>query len=558
MSNVILLTTPPHEGLLKEILANSGERSVITDLDPDTNIMCGNADIANIANNSDCELSSNIVNGSNPKVLSSPKLIKKHDDYGIIGETLEELAKPNVDPPKNGKFTKEYLFVVIVEHCNLIVEERKPFIRKPGHHWHSCMYDAVNLEIFLKEYLEWCGVADAATLRKQITSRKCKAVYHLCITDSRSIARAVNFNNDGNYLPVANGIVHVENGKADLLLYHENPNLCFKYCVNANYDPDAEHDVWDSFTSDYIGNNEKDIQRYWQGEGNLLFPNPTAKTILVKYGAGNDGKSVEAGFRQALFNPCDAVFDADIGQALSQFGTEAFKDAQILHLHEANGEITLAQANKIKRITGGDKLMLDKKFFNLVTRLVKTKISVTCNHLPRFATGALDQALENRFQFIKVSSVPIEFRTASLKDDLYKQRDYYLYRAVQGYAQLQKNHYEFTKSNKDSALKKAVFSANPAKAFVDDCCDNKTVTPKDYILIKDWKIVVKVWKQDICERFDFKTLKWALVNLGYRFEKLTTGPNRNRYAFIGLRFNEYSLNILNKHEIFCKGGGKNE
>lgn len=71
MSNVILLTTPPHEGLLKEILANSGERSVITDLDPDTNIMCGNADIANIANNSDCELPSNIVNGSNPKVLSN-------------------------------------------------------------------------------------------------------------------------------------------------------------------------------------------------------------------------------------------------------------------------------------------------------------------------------------------------------------------------------------------------------------------------------------------------------------------------------------------------------
>lgn len=554
MTNPLLPAPQAQDSALKEVADNFNRLSVINDLDPDADMVRGTDDLTPVIEKNDCQLDDETINNSKLELIGKQDTVEGHDDGKKIDDLLNEKSKPVIDPPKDGKFTKEYLFNFLNEHCDLIVDEQKVFIKEPSQHNHDYMHNAANLETFLKKVLEERGVADAQTLRKQITPRKCKALYHLCITDYRAIERAINFNNDGNYIAVANGIVQVVDGEIELLEYEKNPNLCFKHSINANYEPNSQHDAWDSFLSDYIGSTAADVWRFWETEGNLLFPNQAPKTITVHYGTGNDGKSVLGNFRRKIVKTSDAVFDADIGQALSQFGTEAFKDAQILQLHEMNGEVSLEQANKIKRITGGDRLMVDKKFFSLFSCSIKTKIIVTCNHLPRFAIGTLDRALENRFQFIKVSAAPPEYRTASLIDDLFEQRDYYLTCAVQGYARLQKNKYKFTKSVKDSALKKTVFSTNPAKAFVKDCCDTKNSTSKDYITVADWKIVVNVWKQDICEDFSYKTLKWALVNLGIPFVKLTRGNDRNRYAFKFLCFNEYALNILNKYKKSSKGG----
>ena len=554
MTKCLLPTTRTKDDALKKIANYCNQLTVTKDLDPDKDMVCGTDDFTSIINKNDCQLDDEIIKNGKLELIGGPDLIKGHDDGKMFEDLLEKLNKPLIEPPQNGKFTKEYLFGFLNEYCGLIVDDQKVFIKIPPQHHHDCVRNAAELETILKKVLEECGVADAQTLRKRITPRKCKELYHLCITDFRAIERAINFTNDGNYIAAANYIVHVVDGKIELLSYEDHPNLCFRHSINANYNPDSRGDAWDSFLSDYIGNKDEDVQRFWETEGSLYFSNHAPKTVIVHYGTGNDGKSVMGNFRRKIVEPNGAVFDADIGQALSQFGTEAFKDAQILQLHEMNGEVSLNQANKIKRITGGDRIMVDKKLFSLFDYLVKTKIIVTCNHLPRFALGTLDQALENRFQFIKVSAAPPEYRTASLIDDLFEQRDYYLTCAVQGYARLQKNKYKFTKSVKDSALKKTVFSTNPAKAFVKDCCDTKNVTSENYILVEDWKIVVKVWKQEICEDFTYKTLKWALVNLGYPFIKLTRGDDRNRYAFIGLCFNEYSLNILNEYKESRKGG----
>lgn len=542
MNSFQTLPAPAQSDSLSESM-DTGGLSVINDLDPDRDIVNLNTDTIALSTTGDCNLE--LPPGkSNPRVIGGPHIDKPLDDGGEIEERLDELSKPRIEPPENGQFTKEYLFNVLIAYCRPIVEERTLFVISPGQHHHVKLRDPLALQMFLKKLLEVNGTADAATLRKQISDRKCKSIYTWLITDYKLAERSETFDNDGNYIAVANGIVHVFDGKIELLDYGKHPEMSFKHVINANYDTEAEHIAWDSFLSDHIGPKEKDLNRFWEAEGNLHFSNATPKKIVCYHGKGNDGKSVLAAVRHDIYAPNSAVFDGDLGQALSKFGTEAFKDAQILQLHETNTSININQTNKIKRITGGDRIMLDKKFCDLVTRKVNTKIVMICNHLPRFDIGAVDEALENRLLFIEVSAAPKEYRTESLKENLYRERDYYLTRAVQGYAALQANKYEFTKSKKDSLLKKTVFANNPAKAFLQDCCVTKDVSSDDHILGTDWKIVVNHWKVDIFEKFNYATLKNALVNLGYPYVKFTKGPDRDRYGFSGLRFNKHALAIL--------------
>lgn len=302
--------------------------AVISDLDPDQDLVAGDADSNAFASSNDHVLDAKVVSESKPKLVGGPKLVKQHDDKEAIMELLEDLAKPAIEAPKNGKFTKDYLFTVLTSHCDPIVEERKVLLKEPGENHHTCKGDVYELQTFIKKFLEEQGVASGNTLRKQITLRKTKSLYNWFVTEHSLINKAKTFNNDGNFIAVANGIIHVQDGKYELLPYEANPHLNFKHRLNANFDLGAKHYYWDSFLPDFIGTNDKDIDRFWETESNLHFPNPAAKSITVQYGKGNDGKSVLGGFRRDIYTPGDAVFDGDLEQALSQFGTEAFNESK--------------------------------------------------------------------------------------------------------------------------------------------------------------------------------------------------------------------------------------
>lgn len=184
----------------------------------------------------------------------------------------------------------------------------------------------------------------------------------------------------------------------------------------------------------FVGSEEDDIRRFWQMGGNLIFPNPDAKTIFIMHGDGNDGKSLLCSFIKRITIPSKAVCDADSTTAFSTFGIAAFADSQIVFLHELNGTISQLTADIIKRLTGGDGVMINRKNKDIVDALLKLKLLITCNHIPSFAPGVIDQALINRLQFLKVNAPPKKYEDKQLLEKLWEERDYFITMSIKGYA----------------------------------------------------------------------------------------------------------------------------
>ena len=371
-------------------------------------------------------------------------------------------------------------------------------------------------------------------LLTKISITKAKKVFGCAKNNPFAIKHGMEFENDGCAILAGGDAYLVQNGKIRHLSAKKcrDKKLLFTYCANASFNIDAHHDAWDQFLNIFIGKNKTDRKRFWQLMGNLIFSNPSAKVFVIMHGDGDDGKSMLCRVIKRIFNATSAVCDSDSHTAFSEFGKSSFKDAKMLFLHELNDELSQKTIDELKRLTGADGFTVNRKNRDMINALLRVKILITCNHLPRFALGSIDKALLNRLQFIKVFAPNKKFEDKDLAEKLYEERDYFITKSIIGFAQLQKNNYQFEDSDKDKQLEEAVLNANPAVAFLNDCCETN---PDAYTTAEDFKIAVKNWAEDSLEQVRLKDMREAIKNLGYKFGKKTTMPDRNKHVFYGFK-----------------------
>lgn len=458
------------------------------------------------------------------------------DDEGISSIIRNTTSSLEIEIPE-GQIRASFLIDLLKKYADYRVWKGSIYVKAIGAFHYIPLPNSSALRSYLFKLICDGNAQKLRSLQRRIKPSKAKRIFTDIMDDPFAQETGKDFINNGNCILTANGVCIVEGGVVKLVSHNKmsDQGLLFTYSANAAYDLNAKHDSWDRFLNIFIGKKPENRKRFWQLIGNLLFPNPAAKAIVIMHGNGNDGKTLLCKVIKRIFTPLYAVCDADATTAFSTFGIASFANAQIVFLHELNRTISQLSADIIKRLTGGDGVMINKKHKDIVDALLRLKLLITCNHLPRFAPGVIDQALINRLQFLKVQAPPKELEDTELADKLYEERDYFLTMAILGYADLQNNKFKFSPSKKDRLLEKTVLGIDPAIAFRNDCC---TITENGFMPAADFKVALKIWQKASLDTSKMKDIKNALQNLGYRFGKNGTKTFRNTYGFFGLELTE--------------------
>ena len=479
------------------------------------------------------------------------------DDKSIASMTANVHESQEFKVP-GGKLNTDYLMAFLKKHADFHIWKGSIYAKAIGAYHYIPLPNHSALRTYLLRLLCCGDVTKLRSFQQRIRPAKVNRLYRDILDDPFAQDSGKNFINNGNCILTSNHCIIVKDGAVFPILLEklEGQGLYFTYAVNASFDENAKHDAWDRFLGIFIGNDNDDIRRFWQLMGNLFFPNLAAKAVVIMHGDGNDGKSLLCNVIKWIMTPNKAVCDADSTTAFSTFGIAAFADSQIVFLHELNNTISQLAADIIKRLTGSDGVMINRKNKDIVDALLKLKLLITCNHIPSFAPGVIDKALIDRLQFLKVYAPPKKYEDKNLLEKLLEERNYFITMSILGYADLQAHHYKFKSSKKDLLLAESVLGANPAIAFRNCCCE---VKEEGYLTAANFKIALKLWQKASLDNTKLKDIKLSLQNLGHQFIKLTRPPDRNKYAFLGLVLNEeYESKITKLLVKSKKRGGKDK
>lgn len=455
----------------------------------------------------------------NPKVTSGKKVNGK-------AETDKFLRSPS----STGISEDIPIFTIFERRLKAegILENGKLFLKEPGLDYYQCMSDLKDISRYTARLLYTnYGIDKDAAVGYATSEKTMRTIFKELQVDPDVAARHVFFEGMDNYLNVTNGIVAVHNGVVEFK--DKAPEFAFKYCLNACFDETANGVNFEKFLAGFIGNDQTAHRRFWQLMGHLLFENISGKALVWFYGKGDDGKSEFVKFLQKILRPSVATYSADIGTAFDKHGPAYFQNAKILFLHETNKALTQTNVDIIKRLTGGDAITVNPKNKDMSQQDLCVKILITGNHLPSFAPGVLDDALKRRLQFVRVYSVPQEERIEKVSTLLFRERDYFLTKAVQGFADLQKTGFNFSSCSKDDELERVIFGNDVAGVFLEECCN---INKDAYVFTDTFKKFAENWlKSNDCE-WSVRDLRKAIVAKGYVYSKFRANGD-NRWGFRG-------------------------
>ena len=468
------------------------------------------------------------------KTYSEPFSVSIKDSSSLkdqISNTQKQTTKKTNLTSKTSDEESEYkvnLYKLLGEH---ILIDNNIWVRSHTHKFFIPILNNYELRKYLLEKFYQITGINNNSIFNIISEKQVNSLFKNLKVDFRNERNINTFNSVDNLLPLENEIIKVENGNIEIISYEESKEI-FKTSLDGTIMPTYKKSTMQQFIHDFLGgNDENSKKRFWELMGNLLFTNQEPKVICCLYGKGNDGKSTLIKFLQNLFLTPTAVCSTDMRNAFSNHGAASFENANIVVLQECNEVIKQSHADVIKRLTGGDGIMVNPKHRNMHPKIIKVKLLLACNHQLRFAPGVIDEALKNRFEFIQVYSVPQNQRNPNLLNELLTEKDYFIKKAIEGFARLQKNNYKFTCSNKDSELKELIFSDDPAQNFIDTCCE---ISSNGSLTAKEFKEAFIKWSKTYPDKCTQRDLKNSLINKGFHYKRIRINGSQP-YCFEGLK-----------------------
>ncbi len=444
--------------------------------------------------------------------------------------TADFLENPDV----SGLAEQPSLLTVFVHylHENAIFCDQKLWLRESGCGYYRQIADFMEFLRFsvlclIKEF----GVDKDAAIGFVENTKTLRSIFQTLQIDPDISARSILFEGKRNCLNVANGIVKVENAKITFVDLAEK--FCFKYQLDARFDMKAKGAIFERFLCGFIGTDPMAHRRFWQLMGHLLFENMTGKSVVWFYGKGNDGKSQFVKFLQKILKPQSTLYCSDVGSAFDKHGLAYFTDAKLVVLQETNKPLTLSNVDVIKRLTGNDDVTVNPKNRPMYTKNFSLKMLVLGNHLPMFAPGVVDDALKQRLQFVRVFSVPTEERVENISEILYGERDYFVTKAVEGFADLQASNFNFALCQKDEDLARTVLENDVASVFLEECCE---IADGNYVFGERFKSFAEGWLHMGFYDWSVEDLRKALIAKGFVYTRFRAqGENRRGFRGFSLK-----------------------
>jgi putative DNA primase/helicase len=293
-----------------------------------------------------------------------------------------------------------------------------------------------------------------------------------------------------------NGVIDLKTGK---LLQHDRKNLMTRV-ITANYDPNAECPVWETFIDrimqDDKGNVRIDLVEFLQkAVGYALTGDISEQVMFVLHGAGRNGKSTFINTIKDL-----------LGDYARQASTETFVTKQ--NTGNANTDIARLKGSRlvsaveseqgkrlaeslVKQLTGGEPITARFLYQDEFEFKPSFKIFFTTNHKPEIR--GTDKGIWRRIKLIPFTvTIPTEEVDTKLDEKLKKELPGILRWAVEGCLKWQRQGLEEPKEVRE-ATEGYREEMDVLLHFVKDCC---VINPRTKVASKNLYQEYTKWCED--------------------------------------------------------------
>lgn len=230
--------------------------------------------------------------------------------------------------------------------------------------------------------------------------------------------------------------------------------------------------VFDSFLKQITHGNPQLEERFWMAIGYLMIYPARGKFFIVMGYARDSGKSVLGNFVQRLY-PKESVGNLRLQEMKGTFSSMSFLNAVInLELDMPNAKLNAEVASRLKQITGGDSITVQRKYLSPVTLTRRIKFVFAGNY-PLCIDGE-DDALQKRIVFLPFDeSIPDDQQDPYLEDKIWDERDAVVTKSLHYARKLVKLNYKFPEIPQVDDAKCIVRDsiAKTVGKFVQESCD---------------------------------------------------------------------------------------
>ncbi len=345
-----------------------------------------------------------------------------------------------------------------------------------------------------------------------------------------------DFDKNSDIINLKNGIYNIKEKR----MHNHSPETLSLVQINAEYNPNYKNlGYWDKFI-DYMVNYDKHLKAIIQEFTGLALSNyigAFSKKMLILTGNGDTGKSKYLQMLQYLLGQQSCI-NVPVQNLSEKFILGSLGSSRLVHDADLPSKgITDSSLSILKKLTGGDKISVQKKNKDVVDVFFKGVVAYACNKIPTLE-GDLGEHVFNRFLIIPCNSTPIpeEKQIKNFINYLKLDSSYIINWALVGLERLVNNNFNFTKS--DASQKASIEFRNnidSVKAFIDDLIYSKYLkfsdNKQDKIKTTQFYNIYKTWTRD--NDYDIAISKSQFA------ERLNSNYNIKRSKYNGVWYYPY-------------------
>lgn len=264
--------------------------------------------------------------------------------------------------------------------------------------------------------------------------------------------------NERRYIATLNCIIDLR----DYSVLPLSPEIFIRHYLNVKYDPYAcYYPEFKKFLETATDGDEDLEEAIWEMMAYLLFPSEFQKAFFVLIGPAHSGKSSLLDLIQSFF-PDEDVSNVTLQEFGGNFTSGSIAEARInIEGDLPRTPITRKGMSEIKKITGGDRIMANKKYVQAYACKPKTKLLFASNFPLEIACK--DDAFLKRMHILPFTVViPDEEQDKELFGKLQKEKSAIFNEVYKRYIKLRSNGFRFTCC--DSGEDNLVFSKTESES----------------------------------------------------------------------------------------------
>ena len=319
-------------------------------------------------------------------------------------------------------------------------------------------------------------------------------------------------------IAVNNGVVNLETGE---LLKHD-PQFFLRNALDFKYSKDAANlppeNAWQKFGQTSLGikgDVMADATGQWKSFTEAfiyaLSRLPNNKKMIILLGPANSGKSAILEVMERLVGE-SAWVPMSFSDMCTRFRGSLMERMQLLTCDEMPNA-PLRKLDVIKRIIGGDPVLIEGKGVNAKKYRPCSKIVFATNNLPTLGEPDVGGGFAERLHIIPFSKRS-NATDPNLVENLWSDRDVFLSVAVHTMPEFIKRGYSFSQDNTSARLL-AEFKSNAfsLETFLNDCCYHSANNRLPLSVF--YEKYVDFCKDNLSTAIPRTELKAALTQLGY-------------------------------------------